>query len=630
MKLLSALLFLAASPSAEAIKPKMLAEPSYTGKPLKTTEDADNTVRARSAVTLGECHWETPFSFELYGPSGHVAVGYNQEAGEVKVKCKGATVTANVEATTNDFFGSGSTDTGMVGYPLEYKDVGSEGVSCIASCQENTPLIIIAKDSVDLEIEAKVTETLDGDELEVQGGMKADGNLVGRPLTIGRGHARRPNPVSFDWDADNFIRIHHEKGNSENGIALIDGFFIKDGQKVKRTFIKETKAKKDTFQNPKNIPIKCCEINEDGDIELEVLGSLMNSYESLRFDIRVGIKTEGSSDARELVDISTILTSDENKAIIHSGWARNGLADEGADEEAWDIVVMDAVATDPQDGYAKVAEMKEPPKSNGISHIPGHQRRQLSAPPSVEEVEISEEMRMGRKPVREVLDGEGRRLQTGQKLLVHGYCASGNPFTTNHFSNYLTPSWPNESVSHDTFARKIRDYGSSLASCGIIAHSQGGAATLHLYTYYWSCLDYSTTGGRMIQSVGTPYQGTPLAGNVAVLGQIFGVGCGANTDLSTSGASAWLSGIPSWARSKVTYYTTSFTDVWWKYDYCQIASDVLLSDPDDGTTEYARGQLSYANDGGHKYGWCHTSGMRDPSQTTDYSRNIDMNSNAQY
>ena len=38
---------------------------------------------------------------------------------------------------------------------------------------------------------------------------------------------------------------------------------------------------------------------------------------------------------------------------------------------------------------------------------------------------------------------------------------------------------------------------------------QGGAASLHLYTYYWSGFDYAT-GNRLIQSVGTPYQGTAL------------------------------------------------------------------------------------------------------------------------
>jgi len=38
--------------------------------------------------------------------------------------------------------------------------------------------------------------------------------------------------------------------------------------------------------------------------------------------------------------------------------------------------------------------------------------------------------------------------------------------------------------------------------------------------------------------------------------------------------------------------------------------------------------LSGGHNMGHKTGWCHTSGMRDPAQTKDSSRNSDMNANA--
>jgi pimeloyl-ACP methyl ester carboxylesterase len=103
-----------------------------------------------------------------------------------------------------------------------------------------------------------------------------------------------------------------------------------------------------------------------------------------------------------------------------------------------------------------------------------------------------------------------------------------------------------ESRSHDEFARLLDAFGDANydnAGCSIIAHSQGGAAALHLYTYYWSCLD-DAGNVRLIQSVGTPYQGTPLAGNIALLGNIFGVGCGYNYDLTYNGAAGWLSGIP--------------------------------------------------------------------------------------
>ena len=235
---------------------------------------------------------------------------------------------------------------------------------------------------------------------------------------------------------------------------------------------------------------------------------------------------------------------------------------------------------------------------------------------------ILDEMRTGKRPAAEP------NAVGGKLMLVHGYCSGGNPFPISQFSNAVAFSDPNQSRTHDQFANLIRNFGASYPSFGIVAHSQGGAASLHLYTYYWSGLDYATGGTRLIQSVGTPYQGTALAGNLALLGQIFGAGCGSNYDLTYSGAASWLSGIPNWARAKVHYSTTSFSDVWWRYDYCNAASDLFLNDPDDGVVERAYAQLSGANNRGHKTGWCHTSGMRDPAQTSDSARNSEMNANA--
>lgn len=216
----------------------------------------------------------------------------------------------------------------------------------------------------------------------------------------------------------------------------------------------------------------------------------------------------------------------------------------------------------------------------------------------------------------------------GKLMLVHGYC-SGDAWgpVQYQFSNSVKFTDFNQNRSHDAFARLIDSYGDNFPSFGVVAHSQGGAASLHLYTYYWSGLD-NAGSGRLIQSVGTPYQGTPLAGNLAALGDVFGVGCGYNANLTVSGASSWLSGIPTWARNKVNYYTTSFTDKWWRYDYCNMASDLVLSDPEDGTTEKSRGQLSGAYNRGHKTGQCHTEGMRDMAQTRDGSRNSSMSTYA--
>ena len=186
----------------------------------------------------------------------------------------------------------------------------------------------------------------------------------------------------------------------------------------------------------------------------------------------------------------------------------------------------------------------------------------------------------------------------------------------------------NQNRSHDQFAQLLGNFGSTWNSFGVVAHSQGGAAALHLYTYYWSGLD-NATGNRLIQSVGTPYRGTNIAGILAAIGSWFGAGCGSNDNLTYSGAAAWLAGIPTAQRAKVNYYTTAFRyTYWWANDYCNFATDLVLSDPEDGTTEKTYGQLSGGVNQGHTSGQCHTTGMRDPAQYLDSSRNATMNANA--
>lgn len=238
--------------------------------------------------------------------------------------------------------------------------------------------------------------------------------------------------------------------------------------------------------------------------------------------------------------------------------------------------------------------------------------------------EINESMLLGNRPAQLKQNKAGGSVL----MLVHGYCSSdvwGSQ--QGQFNNSVKFSDFNQNRSHDAFAQRIDSFGDNYDSFGVVAHSQGGAATLHLYSYYWSGLD-NASGGRLIQSVGTPYQGTPLAGNLASVGGVFGVGCGYNSNLTTSGASSWLSGIPTWARNAVNYYTTSPTTKWWRPDWCQIVTDPFLKDPDDGTTEKHRGQLSGGVNRGHKTGQCHTDGMRDMAQTRDSGRNSTMNSNA--
>ena len=203
-------------------------------------------------------------------------------------------------------------------------------------------------------------------------------------------------------------------------------------------------------------------------------------------------------------------------------------------------------------------------------------------------------------------------------MLVHGYCSGGSVWPPADFTQpKLVFLDPNANRSHDQFAQLLAQQATNagLSSFGIVAHSQGGCAALHLLTYYASGLDLSS-GGRRIQSVASPYQGTPLA-------QFGGLACGVNNDMTPAGSATWLAGIPSWARAEVSYWTTSNSGA-----ICSTLTDFLLTDPEDGTVEQFRGQLPGANSMGHVLGWCHTTGMSNPANYTDHARNAVMNAAA--
>ncbi|MFM1822177.1 MAG: hypothetical protein RI967_443 [Planctomycetota bacterium] len=122
----------------------------------------------------------------------------------------------------------------------------------------------------------------------------------------------------------------------------------------------------------------------------------------------------------------------------------------------------------------------------------------------------------------------GGGLGTHALLVSHGYCADENTFPTSHF---VGNTWwylrANANLTHDTFALDLAAEGERFKSYGIVGHSQDGLAAVHLSAFYWSGLDWAGPG-RLIQTLGSPFEGTPLAGNIAALGQIFGIQCGAN------------------------------------------------------------------------------------------------------
>ncbi|MEO1084742.1 MAG: hypothetical protein AAFY88_10920 [Acidobacteriota bacterium] len=152
-------------------------------------------------------------------------------------------------------------------------------------------------------------------------------------------------------------------------------------------------------------------------------------------------------------------------------------------------------------------------------------------------------------------------------MLVHGWC-SGLAWPFGDFNNGRVGGTfvfndTSQSRSHDNFAQRLRNEGDACFndSFSIVAHSQGGAAAVHLRANYNSGLDASTAP-RRIQSMGTPYWGSTLmdlylgTGPLGwLLPRILGF-CGPQFNLGTVGAALWQTGIPNWARDDVFYYRT--------------------------------------------------------------------------
>jgi hypothetical protein len=444
----------------------------------------------------------------------------------------------------------------------------------------------------------------------------ADANLRGNELSIAKLRVTAPNGKVDEYAM--FDDGLHQDGVASDGVFGADFLAKQAGNFNAQVIVKGTGSNGQTFLRTSEhlIPVI------DEQMSLASLQSKALQSSPTRFDVRIPVTAAKSTGHYRTY---AQVWGTRAGAMVPVAWIggmsdlKNGNLDLGLDAR-WiakagvqaPFEIRNLRIEDP-DYFITVAAASK--MALNVASLPKAARAPVS--------EVSDEMRMGPRPVQKLAKGVGSRL-----LLVHGYC-SGNVWggVAGQFSNASIFQDLNQNRTHDAFARLIQSYGATWNSFGVVAHSQGGAATLHLYNYYWSGLD-NATGSRLIQSVGTPYRGTALAGNAAALGSVFGVGCGTNSNMTYSGASSWLAGISTTSRAKANFYTTSFTDRAWLYDYCNVVTDVLLTDPEDGTTEKTYGTLPNGINQGHKTGWCHTSGMRDPAQTTDSSRNSTMNSNA--
>jgi len=184
-------------------------------------------------------------------------------------------------------------------------------------------------------------------------------------------------------------------------------------------------------------------------------------------------------------------------------------------------------------------------------------------------------------------------------------------------------------LNNDDFVKRIITFITpyNLQSFSVIGHSQGGMTGLHMYNYYWTPLN-NAAGGRLIQTVGTPWEGCTGAGSAADFVKLFGYGCGQNTQLTLDGAVNWLKGIAQASMSKVYYYTSTYEQGKLFGDYCNLAVNMVLEWPNDGTSEIRYSKLLYATYVRNVQKYCHTTGMSYPAQYDNHGQNKEMNSAA--
>jgi hypothetical protein len=192
------------------------------------------------------------------------------------------------------------------------------------------------------------------------------------------------------------------------------------------------------------------------------------------------------------------------------------------------------------------------------------------------EGEITEPMKIGHRP--EKYQFKNKKNGEAKLLLVHGYCASLIPFSNDSFTNFAVFSDLNQNRAHDEFALKLRFWAEQFTEgYSIVSHSQGGIASLQLLTFYWGNHDLlsNSKGKRRLQTLGTPFKGSSLAGSVAAIGKRVGFGCGSNADLTPDGAKLWRLVIPKEVRKQVYYHVSVYPPNSW----CSFPAQAILQWP---------------------------------------------------
>lgn len=226
---------------------------------------------------------------------------------------------------------------------------------------------------------------------------------------------------------------------------------------------------------------------------------------------------------------------------------------------------------------------------------------------------------------------------TGKVLVIHGYCATKNPFQVQSedwtdaifydgFALGHSRSRSNQQFAEDVLGF-IADQG--LTSFSSVGQSQGGMIQLHILNYYHTGLDATTTG-RRVQSCSTPYGGVSAYGSLNNWASMLYPDCIPPSEFNPPNAAQWEAGITAENMNDVFAYRTQYGSKTLS-NYCDGLINTFLSKPNDGAVEVSAS--APANPGTATLfpvtaGQCHKEDMKWPAAYFDRARNNEMSANA--
>eukprot|EP00038_Savillea_parva_P026082 m.51281 g.51281 ORF g.51281 m.51281 type:complete len:709 (+) comp7294_c0_seq1:59-2185(+) len=246
--------------------------------------------------------------------------------------------------------------------------------------------------------------------------------------------------------------------------------------------------------------------------------------------------------------------------------------------------------------------------------------------------DITDTMRHGIKPAAR---NATRALVDGKVLLIHGFCATKNPFQKHPGDWTDAAFYDGYAMGHsrsrmtEEFAEDVLQYieQEGLGKFSSVGQSQGGQVQLHILNYYFTGLD-DVSGGRRIQSVATPYRGISSYGSLSDWAEALYPDCIPPYSFSPDGAQNWEMGIAMEYLEQTHVYRTRYK--WGIPENCNWLINMFLNGYHDGAVEVSH-STPFANVGtifDVTEGQCHKEDMSYPPSFEDHNRNAEMNAAA--